>query len=152
MDPASFLKQERQAIVADAEASLAGRHIRHYESAGSAEVRQRLETLFDRLLDAVASHDLGPIISYARAIAAERFDAGYDLAEVQTAFNALEESVWQRTFKELDPSDFAETIGLVSTVLGAAKDALGRAYVSLAINGHAPSLDLSALFSGSEGN
>jgi hypothetical protein len=39
----------------------------------------------------------------------------------------------------------------VSTVLGAAKDALGREYVSLASRTHAPSLDLRALFTGDAG-
>ncbi len=46
------------------------------------------------------------------------------------------------------PDELAEALGLVGTVLGAAKDALARAYVSLAGKSKAPSLDLSALFEG----
>ena len=44
--------------------------------------------------------------------------------------------------------ELARALGLVSTVLGAAKDSLARAYVSLASQTKAPSLDLSALFKG----
>jgi hypothetical protein len=42
-------------------------------------------------------------------------------------------------------------LGLVSTILGAAKDALAREYVSLATHRHAGSLDLRALFAGIAG-
>jgi hypothetical protein len=91
------------------------------------------------------------MLSYAEQVAEERFNAGYDLSEVQTAFNTLEEATWSRVFAELEPAEFAQALGLVSTVLGAAKDALARTYVSLATNAHAPSLDLHALFEGTEG-
>ena len=152
METAEFLTRERQPIVDAADAALARTHTRHYETAGANEVHRRLEALFDRLLEALSTRDLGSVLAYAQRVAQERFNAGYDLSEVQTAFNALEEATWSRVFAELEPSQFAETLGLVSTILGAAKDALARKYVSLATNTHAPSLDLHALFVGTEGN
>jgi hypothetical protein len=45
----------------------------------------------------------------------------------------------------------AEAAGLLTTVLGAGKDALARTYVSLASEQHVPSLDLGALFQMREG-
>jgi hypothetical protein len=126
-------------------------HARHYESARPSEVRQRLESLFDHLLATLRSRDLGPIVAYAEQVARERFAGGYDLSEAQTAFNTLEEATWTRVFAALQPAQVAEALGLVSTILGAAKDALARSYVSLATNTHAPSLDLQALFAGTEG-
>lgn len=88
--------------------------------------------------------------SGAREIANERFDAGYDLAEVRGAFNALEAAVWTRVLAGLDPDQFARALGLVSTVLGAGKDALAREHVSLATSARVPSLDLRASFAGTE--
>ena len=41
--------------------------------------------------------------------------------------------------------------GLLSTILGFGKDALARRYVSLSSQRHVPTLDLSALFAGTEG-
>ena len=114
-------------------------------------MRERLEALYDHMLGAVQERDLGALLGYAERIAEERFHAGYDLGEVQTAFNALEEATWSRVFAELEPAELAAALGLVSTVLGAAKDALARRYVSLASDGHTPSLDLQALFAGTEG-
>jgi hypothetical protein len=151
METAEFLARERAAIVEAAETALARAHVRHYESAGESEVHRRLEALFDRLLVALSERDLGPVVVYAQDVAEERFNAGYDLSEVQTAFNALEEAMWARALTALDPSRLAESLGLVSTILGSGKDALARRYVSLATNTHVPSLDLRALFAGAEG-
>lgn len=152
LETTEFLTRERETIVQAAAATVERAHPRHYEAAGHSEVRRRLETLFDRMLDALAERNLTPVIAHAQQVADERFNAGYDLSEVQTAFNALEEASWQRVFAELEPAQFAEALGLVSTVLGAAKDARARAYVSLATQTHAPTLDLRALFAGSEGS
>ena len=146
-----FLRQHRAEIVAGAETALARLMVPHYESAERDEVRRRLETLFDRVLDSVARHDLGSVIAYAETVAEERFNGGYDLSEVQTAFNALEESVWTHAVATLESAQLAETLGLVSTTIGFGKDALARKYVSLATRTRAPSLDLRALFRGSEG-
>jgi hypothetical protein len=151
MDTAEFLTRERQTTIAAAEAALMRAHSPHYESADASAVRQRLETLFDYVLEALRGRNLGPIVAYAQQVAQERFSAGYNLSEVQTAFNALEEATWSCVFTELQPQEFAEALGLVSTILGAAKDALAREYVSLATSRHVPSLDLQALFAGQEG-
>jgi hypothetical protein len=144
------LEHDRPSILDAACESL--RHSRtRYESAGPEETRRRVEALYDELLGALSSRDLGSILDYARRLAAERFDSGYDLSEVQSAFNALEESAWTVLCARMRPERLAVSLGLVSTVLGAAKDALGREYVSLASQTHAPSLDLRALFTGDAG-
>ena len=83
----------------------------------------------------------------ASRIATERFEEGFDIGEVQAAFNALEQSIWRRVVAETPPEDLAEATGLVGTVLGYGKDVLARTYVSLASQRHVRSLDLSALFS-----
>jgi hypothetical protein len=150
VDSVAFFEQERETIIRAAEAALARAHARHYEAAGEAEVHRRLELLVDRLLRSLGERDLGPMIAYAQELAEERFNAGYDLVEVQAAFNALEEATWQRVLAKLEPTEFADALGLVSTILGAGKDALARRYVSLAGHSHAPSLDLRALFAGTD--
>jgi hypothetical protein len=102
VDTTQFLTHEREAILDEAEAALARMHYRHYESAGASEVGER-EALYDRLLDALRTRDLGPIVAHAEQVAEERFNAGYDLSEVQAAFNTLEEATWSRVFAELQP-------------------------------------------------
>ena len=151
METAEFLVREREAIVREAEDALAALRERHYESAGAAEVERRLDALFGHLVTAVARRDLTPVVAYAQEIADERFAAGYDLSAVQAGFNSLEAATWGHILAALEPARLAEALGLVSTVFGAAKDALGRRYVSLATQTHAPSLDLRAMFAGTDG-
>ncbi len=150
MDAVKLLQERREAIVADAAGKVHRAHLEHYEAEGS-QLLPRLETLFDRLLESLSDRDLSPIVSHAQELAQERFATGYDISEVQVAFNVLEEAVWRCVLAELEPDRYAESLGLVTTALGAGKDALGRTYVSLATKAHAPSLDLKRLFEGTDG-
>jgi len=118
----------------------------HYAAAGEAETMARLDVLFDTLVAAVERRDLTEVLLYARRLAASRFAAGFDLEEVQVAINALEEAVWKRIFAEGTPDELGESLRLVSTVLGAAKDVLAQTYVSLA--SERPDIDVAALFAG----
>ena len=77
-----------------------------------------------------------------------RFNSGFDISEVQAAFNSLEVAMWRRVVASTSLDELAESIGLLSTVMGFAKDTLARKYISLASNRHVQSLDMSALFGG----
>ena len=143
------LSGQRAAIIERAAAVLGGSRARHYEAAGPQLRRARLEVLYDQIVEAVDSRDIGDVLTFARALAQERFTAGYDLSEIQIAVNALEEAVWREIFSELQPDRLEEALSRVSTVFGMVKDALAREYVSLATHTHAPSLDLPKLFAGS---
>jgi hypothetical protein len=144
----TFLAAQRATIVDDAESILARTQAPHYQSLTPATRRNQLDALYDRLLEAAVSRDLGGVLTYARQLAQERFDGGYDLSEIQVAINALEETIWRQILSELPHAELADALVLVSTILGAAKDTLAREYVSLATHAHAPSLDLRKLFAG----
>jgi hypothetical protein len=146
VDTHTFLLAERQTVVAAALASLRGR----YATADRHEVEYRLEAFYDLIAESVERRELTRLLTYTGRVARERFSAGYDLSEVQTAFNVLEEALWRRIFAALPAAEIAETVGLVATAFGAAKDTLGREWVSLATERHVPSLDVSALFAGTE--
>jgi hypothetical protein len=83
---------------------------------------------------------------YAEKIAKERFDAGFDLHEVHTAFNVLEETIWKKVVENVEPSGLGKALGLISTVLGAGKESLALTYVSLASKSKTKTLNLSELF------
>ncbi len=145
-----LLSESEQEVLEDAYAALQRSRASHYEAAGEELTRQRLTDLFRLVVAAIRSRDLGSVGATAEQIATERFHQGFDIGEVQTAFNALEEAMWRRVVAEEPGTDLAEAIGLLSTVLGFGKDALARRYVSLASNRHVASLDLSALFAGTD--
>ncbi len=150
MDLDAVLMADEAGVLDEAYGSLQRSHITHYEAAGESFTRQRLADLFHLVVDAIRTRDLAAISQYSERIAGQRFNEGFDISEVQTAFNALEEAMWRRVVAAEPAADLPEAIGLLSTVLGFGKDALARKYVSLACERHVPSLDMSALFQGTD--
>ena len=145
-----FLHEHTNDILAEAVEAVNRVHLKSYERGGAEHTHQRLKALLVLTLRAVKERNLGPMVAHADTIARERFDAGFDLWEVQTAFNVLEEVLWGRILKHVPPEELAEALGLVSTVLGTGKDTLARRYVTLASKTKAKSLNLQSLFSGLE--
>jgi hypothetical protein len=143
---AGFLIQERDSILAAA--TVAATRTPHYAAVGHDETAQRLDALLEELVGAVRDDDLGPIVMYGRELARLRCRRGYELGEVQVAMNALEEAIWQRSFASLPAEAAGDCVRLVSTALGAAKDALAREYVQLAAVRVAPTVDVEALMRG----
>lgn len=135
-------------VIEEASGALQRSHLIHYEAAGSAEVNQHLTDLYELVLECIRERDLGAICRYAEPVAHERFESGFGIGEVQTAFNVLEEAIWHVVVSKIPSPDLAEGTGLIGTVLGAGKDTLARTWVSLASNHHVPSLNLSAVFEG----
>jgi hypothetical protein len=151
MDLMTLLQDSTNEIMEAAEAAMERTHLKGYEKMGREQTRQRLKALYVLTVRGVKERNVGPMIAHAETIARQRFASGFDLCEVQTAFNVLEEAIWRRILRGLPPVEYGEALGLVSTVLGAGKDALARMYVSLASKSKAPSLQLQHLFAGTEG-
>jgi hypothetical protein len=145
---AEALNVARDDVLQEASASLERGHLTHYEASGSEASRRRLSELFNLVVECLAKHNLDPITQYAHNVAEERFNAGFDIAEVQTAFNVLEEAIWRVVIARLPAEELLESAGLIGTVLGAGKDSLALTWVALATSQHVPSLDLTALFEG----
>jgi len=148
MELDALLLEVEPEVLDAAYASLHGSHVTHYELAGEAFTRQALTDLFTLVVTTIRTRDLAAISAYAEDMAVARYSDGYDISEVQMAFNALEDAMWRRVVAAEPPEDLAQAIGLLSTVLGYGKDAVARKYLSLACKRHIPSLDLSALFAG----
>lgn len=148
MDLIQFLQEEGDQIVAEASEALTRSNLTHYKEAGPAVSRERLTELYRLTVAGIRDRNLVPVMEHIARVADERYHAGYAIREVQTAINVLEEAIWNHIVRSTPPDQLAEGLGLVSTVLGAAKDSLARTYVSLASESRAPSLNLSALFQG----
>jgi hypothetical protein len=148
MDLSAMLTEATPGVLEEAYVALHRRHVTHYELAGETFTRQALSDLFDLVVTAIRTRDLVPMSAYSEMIARERFNNGFDISEVQMAFNSLEEAMWHRVVSAEPLDDIAEAVGLLSTVLGFGKDAVACKYLSLACRRHVPSLDMSALFAG----
>lgn len=147
-----FLRQEAAPILNDAFEGMGHARLVHYDQLGPEATRRRLTALFDLTLEAIRTRDLAPVLTYAQETARTRFAEGFDLQEVQTAINVLEEAIWSRVVKTLPAAAMPEALGLVSTVLGVAKDTMGSTYVSEASQLHTTTLDMKSLFKGTQGH
>ena len=150
MNVADLLVERRAAVLADAYAALQGSTAVHYERSGEAFTQDRLADLLDLVVTALRERQMAQVGAYCEEVAERRFEQGFGISEVQTAFNALEQAVWDCVVTEVPPARLAEAVGLVSTVFGFGKDALARRYVSLASHRRVPTLDLSAMFDGTD--
>ncbi len=151
MNLVELLQEHQAGILTKAFEAVKRSQLKSYENAGDEHIHQRLKALFVLAVRAIKERNLGPMTAHAQTIAQERFSAGYDLSEVQTAFNVLEETMWKAVMEFMPPEQFAESLGLIGTVLGAGKDSLARRYVSLASKTKSTSLDLQKMFAGTEG-
>lgn len=147
MDPiAAGLARLEQPVVENACAALERRRQPHYAGDGA---REKLRTLFERLVTSIEQSDDALMSAYVEHIAEQRLASGVDIAEVQTAFNVLEEAVWAEALRSLEGDERAMAIHAVSRSLAAGRDALARTYVALARHsaseagdgpGHGPAL------------
>jgi hypothetical protein len=142
------LQAQSATLVDEAVAAVARAGLHHYQTSGEELTREHLSELLDLVITCLRTKQLTPILEHADEVAKERYDSGFDLEEVQIAFNVLEEAAWLHLVHEAPTDELAEDLGLVATVLGAGKDQLARTYVTLASHHKAPSMDMRALFEG----
>lgn len=146
MELHKFLEENKSQILNDAAEALHRAQLKSYSLSSIEQNKKRLEKLFDFTAISVESKSLVGMTEYSDKIAKERFNAGFHLHEVHTAFNVLEETIWKKIIDNTDASGLGKALGLISTVLGAGKETLALTYVSLASKTKTRTLDLSELF------
>ena len=142
MDLIELLSKKGSEIVDKATDAIIGSHLRHYENADPTQTRERVKTLFDLTLECLVQKSAMPMIKYAEKIAQQRFVSGFSLREVQTAFNVLEESIWDQILNEMQPVEYADAVTLVNTPLRIGKESIARMYFSFVSKSKVPSLEI----------
>jgi hypothetical protein len=149
MDILGLMRDDEGAILGEALPAVAW--LEHYGRDGEERARERLEVLHRLVVRAIRERDLEELLAHARRIARERHAAGYDRAEVQRAFTALEEAIWHRARTRLPAAERAWGLGLVGTALAHAKDALAAAFAELGPAAQPAYIDLTPIFRGAGG-
>lgn len=137
METSEILAEAREKLVDQAVSELQQR--RAHDGEESLEARRRhLAELYELVARCMRDDDVEPIVSSSQQFAADRFSAGFDIGEVQGEFNVLEEVLWGELAGTLRGEQRMEALERLSTVLGAARDALARTYVALSSETGAP--------------
>lgn len=146
MELHKFLSGKSGEILDTACQSLSRAKLKHYNCSEDSENRLRLQKLLELTVECISRKKLLPVMKYMEDTARNRYYGGFDFSEVHSAINVLEETIWNKINSSMPPEELGEALGLVSTVLGAAKESLAQTYISLASKTKAPSLDLNAIF------
>ena len=146
MNIEDVLREDEPAIVSET-CEAVGR-LEHYRRDGAEATRRRVEALYRQLMTAVCARDLEGLRRYAAQVARERLDAGFEIAEVEAAFSALEDAIWHDALARLPHYDQAWGLGLACTALAHGRAALRARLESAAARAAASSLDLTPLFRG----
>lgn len=145
-----FLASRADQIVGHAVDIMSERPLPSYTKLGRDDATQKLRLLFERVVEGARTRHLDPIVEHAERIGNERYESGFEFVEVQSAMNLLEESIWASMLAEYPPGEVGSALGIVATLLGAAKDRLACTYLSLATKTHVGSLDMQSLFRGTQ--
>jgi len=152
MELIELLEEEKKQLIENATMALERSHLTHYNDSGTEVNKNRLDRLFDFVIGSIKDQNLIPLTDYIQGVATDRFNSGFSLNEVHTAINVMEEVIWEEIISKLEPLQLAEALRVVSRTLGAAKTSLGNTYISLATKGKAPTINVSKLFGGTEGD
>jgi hypothetical protein len=131
MSVSKVLMNRSPEIVSRAVHVLESARLRSYEAQESDTTWTRMRSLLEAAERSLRDKDGMPMIKFAEDLARRRFSEGYGLHEVQTAFNSLEEALWEQMMLDIEPTEFLAAMGMVSSVIGMGKDALARRYVEL---------------------
>jgi hypothetical protein len=119
-----------QHFIDDAVDALPRLQLPHYERLGTELFRQRVTDLYGLILECLDQSTLEPINRHGESIAEERLGSGFELGEVQSAFNLLEEAVWRVAIAHLPTEHHAAATTRIGRVLAAGKDGLARGWVA----------------------
>jgi hypothetical protein len=143
-----LLRDDEPAILDEAVRTTA--LLSHYRRDGVEATRRRVLALHRAVARAVRARDLDDLLAHAGRIARERFQGGYEQAEVEAAFATLEEAIERRALAQMPRDELAWGLGLVATALGHARAELGRTFATLAHASRPGAVDLTSVFRRSE--
>ncbi len=131
MNLLELLESKAEEIITGASDAMQRTGMKHYDADPPEQIRKKLTMLYHLTERGVKEKNLFPMVSYVEKMAEERFAAGFDLQEVQTAINVLEEFMWKQIIEDLPAGAQAEALRIISSILGSGKDAIARRYVEL---------------------
>ena len=91
VEMSAVLATAEDRVVEEAAATLERRHQAHHHAVSPEERRRDVRDLFELVVQCVHEGRTEPIIASSQQIAANRFEAGFDIAEIQGTFNAVDE-------------------------------------------------------------
>jgi hypothetical protein len=148
MDLAQRLGEHAEQLREDAVAHHRLAHEGHYEKLGEDFVRERLGVLIDQVVAGVRDNSPVGMLRHVESVAEQRYHQGFQVEELQSFYNAVEEAIWGDLVAYEPRETLAAALATVGGIIGAGKDRMAQVYVELASRHHAPAIDVDQLFAG----
>ena len=100
----------------------------HYQGAAEGLLRRRCRALVEAFVDS-CDGEPEAFLAHVRKVTRERIAEGYYLVEIQRALSALEAAAWRVVVNRSNINGLVKHLGIVTSVIGSAKDELARAYL-----------------------
>lgn len=126
-----LLRSNLDKILFDATEFLSRSNLEHYNQMNTERLRARLARLYYVTRECAETSKLEPMKKYIAEIAPNRYDSGFELYEVQTAINILEECFWKNIVDRVDPAEKMPALVRTQEILCAAKNTLAKSYLEL---------------------
>jgi hypothetical protein len=144
-----LLTEEHDQIIEKALVILDSTPLRNYSRSQPEINKDRFNKLLNVIIETVHSRDLIPMMEFSETVAKKRYTESFDIHEVQTAFNVLEEVIWEVITLNIDPKEYPKAFGVISTIIGFGKETLASTYINLLTNkGDGDKASLDRLFEG----
>jgi hypothetical protein len=118
-------------ILLDSTDCLVRAHLKHYKQLSPELIRFRLLKLLQALTKCVETNSFNGIIKFMDKVSDERYELGFEIHEVQTAINILEECMWKKILKYVDDDKQISAMKQVTRILCNAKMELAGRYALL---------------------
>ena len=132
MELINILTSDAEVIIKEATDKLNDARLKNYQKVDRPVLHSCLTRLFELTVESIKNSNLLALNEYIDKISRERYFSGFELYEVQTAFNALEEAIWNDIVSKVNQNDLVDSISIISRVMGAGKEFLACNYVRMA--------------------
>lgn len=126
-----LLQTNLDKILFDATEFLSRSNLEHYNQMNVERLRAKLARLYYVARECAETNKLEPIKKYMAEITPNRYESGFELYEVQTAINILEECFWKNIVDRVDPEERMPALVKTQEILCAAKNTLAKSYLEL---------------------
>ena len=119
---------KRDQILQDSVNTLEKALLKHYKLLTTEQIKFKMLNLFHMLVKSIEINSSNEMMEYIEKVSDIRHESGYELQEVQTAINILEECMWENINKFVDEDLQISGIKQVTRLLSKAKEELADEY------------------------
>lgn len=104
-------------------------NLKHYEEDSENKLRQKMARTYYVFKEAISKETFDPLKKYLERVGEERYASGYELYELQTALNILEECIWKQVDEKVPKKDQLDAFISITKYMSNAKLTLAKVYV-----------------------